>query len=229
MHKSIPPILAMMAFGFTGCQQLAFKTPLPASAGSYYPKTYGSTWTYRDSIYGEASDTAAGIYGVKVGTRTYTMTSATTDFNSQVCYNVGIASNLNGAGRAYSLAKDHVYALLETDPPFGFTDMQFLVDTASVGYTWESIPSLNTLLQGSPVRCINIVLEKDISRTVNGQTYTNVYHTAINYQINLNGSGFNNIAYFDFYVALGIGIIEKDAYYYGDLNETETLVNYSVK
>ena len=64
---------------------------------------------------------------------------------------------------------------------------------------------------------------------VNGITYPNVMHTTVNLQINVNGAGFHNVANYDFYLAKGFGLIEKDAHFYGLLNETKTLLNYNVK
>ena len=107
--------------------------------------------------------------------------------------------------------------------------MQVLVDTAAVGYQWYSTPTMMGVLNGNPVIAYNTVLEKNITRVVNGTTFTNVTHTASNFQVNINNTGFHNIAYFNFYLAQGVGLIEKDVNYYGLLNETETLMNYSIK
>ncbi|HZY36165.1 MAG TPA: hypothetical protein VFE53_05925 [Mucilaginibacter sp.] len=217
-----------MLICFTGCKQAAYQTPPPASSGSYFPQTYGSTWQYRDSLYGLPTDTFP-LKGVKNDIVTFTMTSATTDFNSLICYNADVQSQLDGESTAYYAVLQHKFFLLVSSPPWGLTTMQVMVDTASVGYHWYSNPTLTGLLNGSPVQCINTILEKGISRVVNGVTFTNVIHTGSNFEINIGNNGFHNIAYFDFYLAPGIGLIEKDASYYGYLNETETLMTYTIK
>ena len=79
------------------------------------------------------------------------------------------------------------------------------------------------------MQAVNIVLEKNITRVVGGRTFTNVIHTGTNIMIDINKDGFHNIAYVDVYLAQGVGLIEKDAYYYGLLNETETIMYYTIK
>ena len=199
---------------------------MPAS--SYLPQTYGSTWQYRDSVYGLPTDTFQ-IKGVKNDIVTFTMNGNTTDFNSLICYNSDVKSQLYGAGTAYFAVLHHVYFLLDSSPPWGLTTMQVMVDNPSVGYSWHSSPTLTGELNGSPVLCDNTILEKNISKVVNGVTFTNVVHTASNFQINVANSGYHNIAYFDFYLAPGVGLIEKDVSYYGYLNETETILNFKIK
>jgi hypothetical protein len=231
INKSMRGNLLLLTFTmicFAGCKQVAYKAPPPATAISYFPQTYGSTWEYRDSLYGLPTDTFP-IKGVKSDIVTFTMNGSTTDFNSLICYNASIQSELNGPGTAYYAILQHKYFLLVSSPPWGFTSMQVLVDTASVGYVWYGNPTLTGMLNGSPVQTVNTILEKNITKVVNSIAYTNVIHTGCNFEINVNNSGFHNIAYFDFYLAPGVGLIEKDASYYGDLNEVEKLISYTIK
>lgn len=157
------------------------------------------------------------------------MNGSTTDFNSFICYNVDVVSKLNGHSTAYFHVDNHVNALMESTPPYGLTNLQLLIDTASVGYTWTYVPTQNGVLNNSPVKAVNTIVEKNINKIVNGITYPNVVHTNINLQINVKGAGFHNIAKYDFYLAKGFGLIEKDANFYGLLNETKTLLIYNVK
>ena len=219
---------AFMMICYTGCKQVAYKVPPPSPGSSYFPQTYGSTWQYRDSLYGLPTDTFP-LKGIKNDIVTFTINGGTTDFNSLVCYDVSVSSKLNGSGTAYYAALNHTFSLLVSSPPWGLTLMQIMVDTASVGYTWRSGPSLYSTLNDSPVQTINTTLEKNMVRVVNGVTFTNVIHTSSNFQINVGNSGFHNVAYFDFYLAPGVGLIEKDVSYYGYLNETETLMSYTIK
>jgi hypothetical protein len=228
MHRNLTFLLFLLSICFSACKQVAYKAPPPAPAASYLPQTYGSTWTYRDSLFGETTDTVA-VHGIKIDTLSYTVNGATTDFNSNVCYNVSVASRLYGNSMAYYLARSHVYALYESSMPLGFIVTQLLVDTASAGYTWTSAPVLYTFYNGNPIQSINTIQEKNITMVVGGRTFENVIHTSANIQLNQNNTGYHNIAYFDLYVAKGVGLIEKVAYYYGSLNETETLLNYSIK
>jgi len=228
MHKNLYVILTLLALGYISCNKNPYKAAPPLTAYSYFPQTYGSSWRYRDSIFGEATDPLP-IYGIKNDTLTYTMNGATTDFNSKISYDVQVSSQLFQPHIADFFAGRHVYELIEPTPAFGLIDLQILVDTAHAGYTWMSTPSLTTLLHNSPVRAINTIAETGITRIENGRIYTSVTHTSINFQININNQGFNNIAHFDFYLAGDVGIIEKDAYFYGYLNETQTIVGFSIK
>jgi len=228
MKKNITVILAVLAIGYTGCKDNAYAPPAPATSNSYLPQTFGSTWKYRDSIYGEKINTAS-IYGVKIDTLTVTINGGVTDFNSTICYNAEISSIQYGSGAAYFYAEKHLFGSHEQSALFGLADFEFLVDTASVGYTWINAPTQNTLLNGSPLQSINTVREKGITKIVGGKTFTNVIHTSANFQINIKGTGFHNIAYYDFFLAKGIGIIEKDSYVYGNLDETKTIIDYNIK
>jgi len=228
MRGNLLLFLAITMLCFTGCKQIAYKAPPPLPGSSYFPQTIGSTWQYRDSVYGLPTDTFP-LIGVKNDIVTYTMNGSTTDFNSKVCYNATVVSQLYGTGTAYYYAQGHTFGFFCQSPPWGFTTLDVLIDKEPMDYTWVSSPSLNMVLNGSPVQAINTILEENITRVVNGQTFTGVVHTGINYQINIKGNGFHNVAYFDFYLAPGVGIIEKDASYYGYLNETETLMSYTIK
>jgi hypothetical protein len=228
MHKNLYVILILLALGYISCNKNPYQAAPPLTAYSYFPQTYGSAWRYRDSIFGEATDPLP-IYGIKNDTVTYTMNGATTDFNSKISYDVQVNSQLFPPHVADFFAGQHVYALIENTQAFGLIELQVMVDTAHAGYTWTSVPSLTTLLHNSPVRAINTIVETGITRIENGRIYTSVTHTSINFQININNQGYNNIAHFDFYLAGDVGIIEKDAYYYGYLNETETILNFNIK
>jgi hypothetical protein len=221
-------IWVLIMICFIGCKQVAYKAPPPLPGSSYFPQTYGSTWQYRDSVYGLPTDTFP-LKGVRSDIVTYTMNGSTTDFNSMICYNATVVSQLYGNGTAYYYAKDHTFGLFSQSPPWGFATLQFLVDKEPAGFSWASSPSLYLVLHGSPVRAITTILETNTNRVVNGQTFTSVVHSSLNYQININNAGYHNIAYFDFYIAPGVGIIEKDASYYGLLNETETILSYTIK
>lgn len=228
MRKNLFVVLAAMAISYTGCKQIAYVAPPPMTGASYFPQTYGSTWTYRDSLFGLSTDTAK-LQGVKIDQVSYTMDGTTTDFNGQICYDARVISQNYGAGTAYFYANRHTYALFNSSLPWGLTIQQLLGTTVSVGYSWFSAPTLNSTLNGSPVQSVNTVLEKNITRVVGGRTFTNVIHTGTNVMIDIDKNGFQNVAYVDVYLAPGVGLIEKDAHYYGLLNETETIMYYTIK
>jgi hypothetical protein len=232
MKKYLLVVLALLAIAYMGCKDNAYAPQPPSPANSYFPETFGSTWKYRDSIYGEKTDKAA-IYGVSDDTISYTITGGTSDLNGIKCYNADVFSRHYGAGTAYFYNNSHVFGLLTKSAPYGFTFLQMLTDTAKVGYNWITSPVCSTyeqsVFRSKQVRTVNTILERNITRVVGGKTFTNVIHTSVNFQMKNDSSRFQNIAYYDFYMAQGIGLIEKDAYIYGNLNETETIVEYNIK
>ena len=87
------------------------------------------------------------IYGVKFDVVTYTISGGTTDFNSGICYNANMSSGLYGNDAAYFYAKKarvlaYVSRVFLLDLPI----LEFLINTASVGYTWLSTPTTSKLL-----------------------------------------------------------------------------------
>ena len=215
-----------------GCKNTDPYTPQPpAPVNSFFPETYGSTWKYRDSIFGEATDVAP-VYGVVIDTISFTINGNTSDLNSLRCYDATEISRVNGPGKAYYYVNGPVFALLESSAPYGLIALQVVTENQPRGYTWTSSPICTpygiSLFQNDNVQTVNTITETNITKVVNGKTYTNVTHTAINLQINTNGFGFKNVANYDVYLAKGVGMIEKDAFVYGDLNSVETLIDYSV-
>jgi hypothetical protein len=220
--------LVILILVFAGCKDNAYAPAPPLTATSYFPETFGSIWKYRDSVYGEKTDTLH-IFGVMIDTLTYTITGGTTDFNSEVCYNASKISVQYGPGDAYYYAKNHLCAFRESNLPLGLTNLQILIDTAAAGYSWVSNPSNNTLFNGHQVQTLNTIVEKNITRVVSGTTYTNVIHTSVDFQVSVIKHLFQTITHMDFYFAKGIGIIEKDTYAYGQMNRTETIIEYTIK
>ncbi|MFI5137679.1 MAG: hypothetical protein ACHQIM_07615 [Sphingobacteriales bacterium] len=232
MKKYLLVVLVLMAIADMGCKDNAYAPGAPAPANSYFPATLGSTWRYRDSIYGEKTDIAP-IYGVFNDTISFTITGGTSDLNGLKCYDANVFSRHYGAGTAYFYNNSHIFGLVTQSAPYGLTFLQLLTDTAKVGYNWTTSPVCGSytqsVFQSTQVRTVNTILERNITKVVGGKTFTNVIHTSVNFQAKNDLTGFHNIAYYDFYMAQGVGLIEKDAYIYGNLNETETIVDYNIK
>ena len=227
MIKNLLFILAIVIIGCVSCKQEAYKIVPPSSANSYFPETRGSTWKYRDSIYGEKTDNGSTNVS-KIDTVTITITGATTDINAAVCYNANVVSKQSGSSVAYYYSFKHVFAVFEQTATLGLTNLEFLIDNFNAGQTWQSVPTKNTLYNGSPARALSTVQEKNITKIVGGKTFTDVIHTSVLFQVNVSNTGFKSLANFDFYTARGVGIIEKDISVYGYLNATETIMDYTI-
>jgi|GEM_PF-815259 len=232
MNKVLLTILVILATGFSGCKDDAYAPPPPSSSATYFPQTKGSTWKYRDSTFNETASKSA-IFNPKIDTLTFRINGLSTDFNSLKCYNVDVTSALYGSNTAYFYAGDHLFSLLEWTLLYGLTNLEMLKDTASEGYTWLGSPLcasvLTTPIASNPTRTISTIIEKNLLKKVGKITYGNVIHTAVSLQMNFDGGGFSTLAYYDFYLAKGVGLIEKDTHIYGLKYEVETLISFNIK
>ena len=138
-------------------------------------------------------------------------------------------SAAKGSSTAYYYAADHDFAIRETDPGSGITiELQAGNDAQAVGYTWTTIPSDSGTLGGLPAQTINTIVEKNVTKNINGKVYTNVIHTKAELQYNA-GTGFFTVGVYDFFLAKGIGLVESDSTIGGSLFESETIESYIIK
>lgn len=191
--------------------------PKPASSDSYFPVTSGSTWSYNDVVNGANN------------TLTIKMTGATSVFNNKTYYQATSTSSANGTTIGYYYAANNTFAIRATNTAAAITiELQLGNDAQAVGYSWTTTPTDNGTVSGFPARTINTIKEVNITKAVNGKTFTNVIHTQVNLQYNL-GSGYQSTALYDFYLAKGVGMIETDTSIGGAAYEKETITDYTIK
>jgi hypothetical protein len=105
----------------------------------------------------------------------------------------------------------------------------YLNDTTAVNGTWISKINNSGYINGIAGRFAGQIVEKNISKVVNGQTFVNVIHTKVYLQYDYGtGTGFVTTIAYDYFIAKGIGLIETDASGLG-YSGTETILNYSIK
>ncbi|HWD88806.1 MAG TPA: hypothetical protein VG367_11810 [Mucilaginibacter sp.] len=214
MKKGLLPVLFFGVFCFWGCKKEHAVTP---AGDNYLPVTEGSTWKYSYSSDGGATDTL-----------TLKMIGGTTQIKGKTYYNA-LSTYKQGSSQGYFYTGNHVYSTRSIAIGASVAmEFQLLNDTASVGYRWISSPTDDGMLGGKPARTVNTIIEKNISRTINGTTFSNVSHTQVQLQYDL-GSGFETTVTYDFYLAKGIGLIENDSNTLDTFYETETLFNYTIK
>ncbi|HEY4197855.1 MAG TPA: hypothetical protein VGM63_20080 [Mucilaginibacter sp.] len=208
-------VIAVGAVLMAGCKSK--NDPTPASSNSYFPVTSGSTWTYND------------VAGGNTNTLTITMTGATSVINGKTYYVASSNSSVRGTSTGDYYAANHDYAIRATNAAAGVTvELQLGDDSKAVGYSWTTSPTDNGTVSGFPARTVNTVKEVNVTKTVNGKSFTNVIHTQVALQYDL-GSGFQNTAVYDIYLAKGVGMIELDTSINGSASETETITSYTVK
>ena len=219
--KKFTHLVLVVCLAVTACQkEISFETPGAnnASGGSnggstgggsstadckacvYMPVCNGSYYTYFDTLYTSASlvtDTFRFVKDTTIDSKTFTaiyspLTGSVSYYNCTdgatrlVAYNVGTAG-----GSTVKAA-----------------DITFLKANLSVGATWQD--KLTNPI-GQEVTYKSKIIEKGITRTLNGQTFTDVIHTTQETGVEVTGFGFTAVTTSDYYFAKGVGLIETIA------------------
>jgi hypothetical protein len=213
-------LIAIAAFFATGCIS-SKNDPKPgdgsSTSDSYFPVTTGSTWTYKVEVGGATSSTVLK------------MTGNTKTFNGKSYFEATSSSTVRGNSTGYFYAVNHDFAILQVIPGYAINvELHLGNDTKAAGYSWTTTPTADGYVNGFPAQMINTIKEKNITRVVNGKTFTNVMHTYVDLQYDL-GSGFESYTVYDLYLAKGVGMIESDTGFSGTIYEKQTILSYSVK
>lgn len=185
---------------------------------SYNPTTTGSWWKYKD--------TASGIIS------TDTMLKRTNTING-IVYTAMIGQNAMLKDTAWVASPQPNYYMYEkgVSPNTGASyDMLFhyLNDTAAVGSYWQY-----TAGQGNGFTALiqTTIVERNISMTVAGKSYSNVIHTRLVLTYDVYGSSLDAMAY-DYFTAKGIGIIKvrsEGLTLLSGFKACSDLIDYSIK
>lgn len=185
---------------------------------SYNPTTAGSWWKYKD--------TASGIIS------TDTMLKRTNTING-IVYTAMIGQNAILKDTAWVASPQPNYYMYEkgVSPNTGASyDMLFhyLNDTAAVGSNWQY-----TAGQGNGFTALiqTTIVERNISITVAGKSYSNVIHTRLVLTYDVYGSSLDAMAY-DYFTAKGIGIIKvrsEGLTLLSGFKACSDLIDYSIK
>lgn len=187
-------ILATTIILSTGCQKSVSDSGGGGSTdSSFLPLTANSYWKYKDSAY--SSDVT-----------TETVLGKTTSING-MDYNKVLLQSGSSYDTAYfakSGAQYFNYVHTSVSGSEVNLEILFLNDTASVGYDWSQNAGY---VNSYPAKCLGQVVEKNITMNVEGKSYTNVIHTQVALQYNITGT-YETFAYYNYFVAKGIGIIK---------------------
>jgi hypothetical protein len=220
-------ILVTVVLALASCQkELSIDTPgggnPPTGGGggaapdTYQPVTKGSFWKYKDSALTGQTTLLTATGNVKTfGGKTYQIMNTETSGQP--------------ATETYYYVSKPLYGM-RIDLNGGITgtiDFIYLNDTARVGYTWtDNMGPVN----GLGARSIGTMIEKNISKTVAGKTYTNVIHTQLNLEYEIPILGWTSFAVYDYYVAKGVGIIRIETVStIAGVRTVSDLIEYSIK
>lgn len=200
-------VFLALLFIFSSCKKDDAPKDNPSNE-TYVNTNPGSTWTYRQTDIANNNSTSE-----------YTITSTANDTTiDSRKYHVYTYSY---GGSGYLGIEGHEYYQYDSIPITGGVNIQrlYLKDNASKDDTWKQDFNLQIQeLQGATIQLTvqNKVVEKGITKTVNGKEYSNVYHVSTS----LSSSAIPSTALastIDSYYAPGYGLIE---------NTTQVELNY---
>jgi len=210
-EATVTPQVSSTTLPGTGTGGGTTPTP-PVGTTDYQPLTTGTTWRYQET------------QGTDVDTSTLTVTGRTRIINTKTYYVIEENSK-DGKDSTYYYKNNHNYITNSEDFADGVgTETLYLNDNEAVGYTWTGTAASNPLASGT---YSGKIVEKGISKTVLGKTYTDVIHTQVVLKLTLLGIA-NATINCDIYVAKGIGIIQFDT---NDGTDTSSnkIIDYTIK
>jgi len=214
-------LLAVIAF-LPACNKAGIIGPgvvsVASSSNSYQPTTSGSVWKYVNEVTGKPDEL---IMVKAVGT--------TFNINNRVYYTITSASSLNGTTTNYYFTNGVFYTIRGASlVPGATSEFQYLDNSYTVGTKWTVSVNDSGFINGVAGRFEGSTVEKDITKTIGDNTFTNVIHTTVNLEFDY-GDGFVTTATYDYYLAKSIGMIEVDSSVAGVVVGKETITSYDVK
>lgn len=186
-----------------------------SGSGSYFPMTKGSSWTYK-----------AEGFGADTFTRTMLDTMMTVKGRTYVGYKNTSATYGDTGVEFYFYGSNLYLTRVSNDPTYALQDVPIFKDNAAVNASWALATEAGFL--SSNARHLGTMKEKNITRVVNGKTYTNVCHTKIELQMAVSGVYLTTIVA-DYYFAQGVGMIDYIESVGGSQSERHSLISYTIK
>lgn len=196
--KTQAVILVAITLFFASCGKKNDSSPKPPGSDTYINTNAGSAWTYHE-------DNSSG--GTPASSD-YTVTSAAKDTTiGSKQYHV---YNYSYGGNRYLNISGHDYYQFDSIPIADVTvERLYLKDDASVGTTWnqDAIFTIPNFPLAITLKITNKIVEKGITRTVNGIDYTGVIHVSSSLSSPSIPSGLTSSI--DSYFAPKYGLIEN--------------------
>ena|SRR6185312_1515410 len=192
-------ILFAVTLFFTACSKKDHSTTTTPTNSSYINTTAGSTWSYHE----------VDSSGATPDNSDYTVTSTSQD--STINGRKYHVYNYSYGGNNYLALSGNDYYQYDSIPVSGGVNVErlYLKDNLAAGATWTddfnlTIPNIPFPV---PLTATNKIVEKGISRMVNGVNYSNVIHVSTSLSSALISSGFTSAI--DSYYAPNYGLIES--------------------
>ncbi|MBF9252551.1 hypothetical protein I2I11_04530 [Pontibacter sp. 172403-2] len=175
----------------------------PGAELDYLPTTTGSTWTY------------GGI-----SPYTLTVTGTTSVINGKT-YHEMESKQGTSVNKSYVLKEKGVYTAVGMVPAVGSLEIAILKEETPVGEPWEQTTSIN----GIDTKMTLTIVEKNVSKTVEGKTYNNVINVKMETSYIFMGEDLGVGLTTHYYFSKGIGLILSD---FG-ANGQVPLLTYNIK
>lgn len=191
-------ILFAVTLFFTACKKDNSTTPTTSNS-SYINTKAGSTWSYHEVDSSRATPK----------TSDYTVTSTSRD--STIKGRKYHVYDYSYGGNNYLALSGNDYYQYDSIPVSGGVNVErlYLKDNLAAGSTWTQ--DFNLTIPNIPIpvtiTATNKIIEKGISRKVNGVSYSNVIHVSTSLSSQLIPSGFTSAI--DSYYAPNYGLIES--------------------
>lgn len=161
-------ILVAITVVFVSCKKNGGDSNPPSQADTYYNTTAGSSWNYH--AMDNSGSTTATDY-------TITSTSQDSSINGKSYH---VFNNSTGGNQYLALSGHDYYEFDSLPAGLGAAAIErlYLKDNADLNTNWAQ--NLSVAVPGSPFpvpfTISNTIMEKGISRTVNGTSYSDVIH-----------------------------------------------------
>ncbi|WP_143822256.1 hypothetical protein [Mucilaginibacter pedocola] len=201
MNKKILLLFVLVAAFLQGCKldpPVYGPPPKEDWSASFQPLGVGSYWKYLKTTAEQDPDTAesrvTGDQPVINGRTYHTVYTQLTKFG----------------GESYFYTADSAVTVRDySSIAGGYIQIKYVIDSiGTVGQTWTEKITDDGMLNGYPARVVGTVIENNITKVLNGITYPRVRHTRMQLQQD-KGSGFETLATYDYYIAMGVGVIEN--------------------
>jgi len=195
-------LLCLLVGTLVSCEKEK-KSELKPAEQDYLPTTAGSTWNYGGS----------SPYSV-------TATGATKVINSKTYHEIetiqGSTSRIS-----YVVKENGVYTAIGMVSGFENLEVTILKEDTPVGGSWEEITNMN----GADVKMLLSIVEKDVSKTVEGKTYNKVINVEMVQSFSIMGIDLGLEVTSHYYFAKGVGLILSEL----GTGEQVSLLSYNIK
>ncbi len=215
-------LFAFAALVFSACGKKSTTPGTPPQQESYLNTTAASTWTYQQDDSSGATPTSSQ----------YTVTSTSKD-SAIGGKNYHVYNYSYGGNQYLNLTGSDYYQFDSLPGGLGQVfERLYLKDNLANGGTWSQDVNVNISLSGIPlslkITLTNKIAEKDISRVVNGNSYSNVIHVTTSLSsTSIPASGLTSSI--DSYYAPKYGLIENSSVINLDYLTVTQKVNFSTK